>query len=108
MKNNNLSIEEVDGFMLGLNGDSNCNYFYDLFINRYIQKETILTFKNCVGEYPTSMSFAVWLSTELINGNNIKLVEYQAPKAKYQRILIYNHYFGLQHSFMIIEKPIYF
>ncbi len=102
--NNDLTASDIDTIMIGLNGDVNNDVLYHQLINTHFPDQTILTYKNLVGEYPTSTGFALWLTTNILVGNGIpKNCQYKTFKKDVKRVLIYNHYFKKQHGFILVE-----
>jgi len=59
-----------------------------------------------VADYYTVSSFAVWLAANLFSGKKMpQEVIKKAAKKPIQRILIYNHYEGTQHGFILMSRP---
>jgi len=91
----------------GENGDSRLQHYYDICESVLPVTTTVARFKHMTGEYPTAISFAVWLSAMLLDGS-IELpahaIKEQGEYINHNSILIYNNYKGLQHSFMLIGK----
>jgi hypothetical protein len=67
----------------------------------------IARFKHMCGEYATAPAFALWIACELLGGRLLPAHMVKRPSAsaatEYKRILIYNSYKGLQHSFMLVS-----
>jgi hypothetical protein len=60
-----------------------------------------------VGEYRTCTSFAVWLSAHILNGERkfISSIQKRDKGNKtIHRILIYNHFDEVNHSFILLSK----
>lgn len=95
-----------DLLLSGENGDSR-------FLQYYISCEkvcgndvSIARFKHLCGEYPTAAAFAFWMATEIIKLNRLPQHMIKRSTGKdFKRVLIYNNYKGIQHSFMLLEKP---
>ncbi|MEN8119819.1 MAG: beta-ketoacyl synthase chain length factor [Bacteroidota bacterium] len=105
LNRNNLSLSDIDALVLGLNGDSETDGFYHHVIKELFPKTGIFSFKNIVGEYPTSSAFATWLSAQILNKNKApKATIYKSTKAEINNILIYNHYQGIQHGLILMSK----
>jgi hypothetical protein len=76
----------------------------------------IVRFKHMSGEYPTATAFALWLASKLPAGAILPghMVKHGAGAAARdadasmvkmgKRVLIYNTYKGMQHSFMLLSK----
>ena len=100
-----LSVSDIDTLILGYNGDSRNDHWYTDLSERQFPESTVLGYKNLVGEFPTSGSFAVWMANSLVGGNEIpqESVIRKGSIGNPKRILIYNHYKGIQHSLILVE-----
>ena len=104
LQKNKLNTSDIDAVMIGLNGDLNHDYRYHQIIDTHFPEQTILTYKNCVGEYPTASGFALWLTSNILVTKKIpKSCLYKSGNKQIKRILIYNHYFGKLHGFILVE-----
>ncbi|MDH5475987.1 MAG: beta-ketoacyl synthase chain length factor [Cyclobacteriaceae bacterium] len=102
---NNFTPQDIDAVVVGLCGDTRYDHRYIHLINEMFNDQWIYTFKNLVGEYPTSAAFATWMSDQLLKGNPLpKEVEFRTSKKQIKRILIYNHYFDQCHGIILMEK----
>jgi len=92
-------------FLTGENGDSRLNHFYNSS-EALLPHTTIARFKHLCGEYPSSASFALWLSCYMLNEQQFPthIFKTTLPAKPVNSILIYNNYKGLQHSFILVEK----
>lgn len=79
----------VDLVISGKNGDGRYDHFYDHIISRYFPKTAVKPFKNLCGDYDTAAAFALWMAVQ---------------DRSWKRVLIYNHYFGEQHTFMLLSR----
>lgn len=98
------SDEQVDLLLSGENGDNRFISFYEA-VEAQMQKDTaIARFKHMSGEYPTAASFAFWLACNILQNQKIPAhsIKRNPDQKKIGRILIYNNYKGLQHSFMLL------
>ncbi|MFC2101012.1 beta-ketoacyl synthase chain length factor [Bacteroidota bacterium] len=105
LKRNNLSVSDIDALMLGLNGDSRTDDYYHHIVKELFPATGIFSYKNIVGEYPTSSAFATWFSSHLLQ--NYKAPQstiYKSTKRDIKNILIYNHYEGTQHGFILMNN----
>ena len=97
------SGQSVDLLISGENGDSRHLPFYSEVEQMFPQSTSVIRFKHLCGEYPTSTSFALWLGTHLFTANNIPDHLYKRKSSvKNELTLIYNHFKGNQHSFMLL------
>ena len=103
LQRNGLSASDIDALMLGYSGDSNSDFWYDDFASGLFPDTGILSFKNLFGETPSASAFATWFAAELLNGKPIPEMAIQkAIKGELKTILIYNHYQGTQHGFVLV------
>lgn len=105
LQQNNWQPDSIDMLVLGLNGDSNDEPFYQELMQDY--EVPVLAFKHLCGEYETSGGFALWLTCQLLKGEALPEVTwYKKPPAadyKPKRILYYNHYRGLNHNVLLLS-----
>jgi hypothetical protein len=102
----NLPAGEKPGlFLSGENGDMRHGHFYNSCEKIMGTSVSVARFKHLSGEHPTASAFAFWLACEIIKK---KFLPQQISKhdagSGLDSILIYNHYKGIQHSFMLLEK----
>ena len=94
-----LTMADIDLVITGNNGDEENDAVYDQLEQSLFNSNTIAKYKHLCGEYPTAISFAVWLAAKIINTGTIPATLFignntTSPK----RILIYNHYEQIHHS----------
>jgi hypothetical protein len=104
LQRNKLSLENIDAVILGRNGDSRTDHWYDLVSKNLNETTGCFTFKNLVGDYPTVASFAVWMGVRILKGESIPIEAcYKKTEQKVKNILIYNHHKGVQHGFILLS-----
>ena len=102
---NNILPEDIDALFLGYNGDVRTDFYYDSLRNNLFQETAVFVYKNLVADFYTVSSFALWLAAYLLDGKTLpKETILKAPKKEIKNILIYNHYEGTQHGFILISK----
>ena len=102
---NNIPISDIDALVLGLNGDIITDEYYHYVMNELFPGTGVISFKNLVGEYPTSSAFACWLSAKILLDNKMPASSiYKSVNSEIKTILIYNHYEGIQHGFILLRK----
>lgn len=101
----NSGSGEIDLFLSGENGDSRFLKYYTLCERAVGEDIAVARFKHMSGEYPTSSAMAVWLACNILQRNAVPLhtLKTGQPKNNFKRILIYNNFRGLQHSFILVE-----
>ena len=104
---NGLSTDDIDLAILGLNGDNRNDQLYTRLYRKFFYDSSICSYKNFVGDYPTSSSFATWLAVQFLSGKPVPsqlLVSRSTIARKPQNVLIYNHYRGVQHGWILLRK----
>lgn len=104
LERNDMEASDVDSLVLGKNGDVRTDFWYDNICDSLFVDQSVYTFKNLVGEYPTSSAFAVYFSSELIKGNKAPEQSILRLNGKSENVLIYNHYKGEQHGLILLKK----
>lgn len=106
LERNNLTTDDIDALFLGYNGDSRMDHYYQELEEGLFPTQGVYVYKNLAGDYYTVSSFAVWLAANLLSGKQMPPEAIKkAPTKPIERILIYNHYQGTQHGFILIRKP---
>lgn len=94
-----------DLLLSGESGDHRFLHFYnscELIVGNNV---TVARFKHVSGEHPTAVAFAFWMACEIFKYNMLPGHMFKKGQAKdYKRILIYNNFKGIQHSFMLLEN----
>lgn len=104
LERNQLSKDAIDAVMLGYSGDSNSDNWYKEFSEKLFPETGVLSFKNLFGENPSASAFATWFAAELISGKTAPQLAIQKPiNSELKTILIYNHYQGSQHGFVLVR-----
>lgn len=101
-----LGARDIDLVITGRNGDSNYEHFYQE-LDAVLPAIPQLPFKHLCGEYETAGAFALWLTAHILKAQQIPQQWFPMPlqfPACLNRVLIYNHFFGEQHVFMLVEK----
>ena len=96
---------QVDLFLQGENGDNRLLKYYTACESLMDEGTTMARFKHAFGEFQTVSALALWLSTYALQGQ--KMPEHFIKKnsaTAFNRVLIYNNYQGVQHSFMLVER----
>lgn len=104
LERNGLEASDIDALMLGYSGDSNSDYWYDDLAGSLFPDAGILSFKNLFGETPSASAFATWFAAQLVSGKAVPQLAIQKPlSGDLKTILIYNHYQGSQHGFVLVK-----
>ena len=99
-----LKKQDIDLLMLGKSGDKKFDEPIELIASSYFAASSVGVFKHLCGEYPTASAFALWLSAKIIAENFIpEHVVVRDVNRPVKRLLIYNSYFGKQHSMILLR-----
>jgi len=85
LKENNISVADIDLVITGNNGNSAENKHYSELVHNLFAENKVITYKQYCGEYPTSIGFALWMATHILK-------EKKFQGASITNILIYNNY----------------
>jgi hypothetical protein len=101
-----LDDKMPDLLLSGENGDNRVLHFYTSCEQICDNNIGIARFKHLSGEHPTASAFACWIACEIIKRNVLPehMIKREAGR-EIKKILIYNNYKGIQHSFMLLERP---
>lgn len=92
----------ADLLFSGENGDIRLKPFYSAAESRGIP---VARFKHMSGEHPTASAVGLWLAVKALETGRLPAhMVKDAPKGPPRRILLYNTYKGLQHSFILISR----
>ena len=96
----------IDLLLTGENGDSRLLKYYTGCETATGKDVVVARFKHMMGEYTSAAATAVWLTCHIIREQSIPhhMLKYDAAPGSFQRVLIYNNYKGLQHSFMLVNR----
>jgi hypothetical protein len=98
---------DIDLLITGENGDHRLQKWYAACEALLSAETTIARFKHMSGEYATASAMALWLGCRLLRNSHLPphMVKRASGKNSFRKILIYNTYKGVQHSFMLISTP---
>lgn len=103
---NSTDIKDVDLVITGKNGDLKNDEVYKTLQSSLFANASLAYYKHLSGDYPVSVSFALWLATNIIKRDEVPaivadgIVKNTSPK----KILIYNHYQNSYHSLMLLSS----
>jgi len=105
LKAYSLNINDIDLVITGKNGDSREDEIYEQLQKSVFINKQLIPYKNLCGEYPTAVSFALWMAVTILKTGIVPAVTgYQGPKEnKLKKILIYNHYQHSYHSLLLVS-----
>lgn len=101
---NDLSINDIDVLITGVNGDivSDRNY---MTVKNACKESIQVSYKNIVGEFDTASSFATWLGARIIQEQKVPdSIQINAIKRKsINNVLIHNYSKGHGNSFILLS-----
>jgi hypothetical protein len=98
--------EDLDMLLLGLNGDSRDEPFYQRAMTVFSPNIPVMAFKHLCGEYETAGGFAFWLLAQYGQGHSLPAeVWYRKPEGaqSFRKILYYNHFRGDNHNLVLLS-----
>jgi len=95
----------TDLLLSGESGDSRFAHFYNT-CEQVAGDVPVARFKHAFGEFQTVSALALWLAVRCLQHGGLPLhfMKRGSANVNAQRILIYNNYQGVQHSFMLVER----
>ena len=105
LKENLQEGEEIDLFLQGENGDKRLQKYYTVCEVVMKKDTTIGRYKHAFGEFQTVPALALWLACYAMQKQSLPnhFIK-RSSSAAYKRILLYNNYQGMQHSFTLVEQ----
>ena len=107
LQENELQASDIDILMLGNNGNCNQQHHDLLFTDLFLEAE-FLYFKHLCGEFDTASQFGFWLSTQILEKQQIPKALYmpnhqnKEVKKNIKHVLFYNNYFELNQSLILL------
>ncbi len=100
----NLRPDDIDVVVVGKSGDARYDLDIDTILTGIFTQSTITVFKHLTGEFPTASALATSISCRMIQSQNVPevIIEKDARRVP-NRILIYNPYFGTNHSLILLH-----
>lgn len=105
LKNNNLSIDDIDAVVLGNNGDVDYDTYYKNLQEGILKDTQQIAYKHLSGEFNTASSFGFWVAAKILKTQIIpsELKLNSKEKENYKNVLLYNQYRGENHSFILMQ-----
>lgn len=104
LRDNNLSAEDIDVFLTGMNGDTPNDEVYKAFETVFGENK-MACFRHLVGTYHTSSAFGLHTAATCIKHQEVPaplmLSGNRSNKVKY--ILLYNHFLNKDHSLILLS-----
>jgi 3-oxoacyl-(acyl-carrier-protein) synthase len=105
LKDQNLSVSDIDVLVLGNNGDQDFDGYYSELASSFV-KRPVCRYKHLCGEYNTASSFGMWLAARIMKEQRIPatLRADERESGTIRHILLYNQYRGKDHSFTLLRS----
>ncbi len=105
--NKNLNDEKIDLLISGENGDNRLLKFYTACESLMADDTPVARFKHMSGEFATASAIACWLACHILKEQAVPahMIKKNSFLQEVKKILIYNNYKGVQHSFILLSKP---
>jgi 3-oxoacyl-[acyl-carrier-protein] synthase II len=103
---NSINVKDIDLVITGKNGDLKDDAVYQTLQSSLFANSSLAYYKHLSGDYPTSVSFALWLASNIIKRGEVPvivadgIVKQRSP----EKILIYCHYQNSYHSLMLLSS----
>jgi 3-oxoacyl-[acyl-carrier-protein] synthase II len=106
LERSSIKIEDVDLIITGKNGDWENDAVYNDLSKTVFANSPLAYYKHLCGEYPVSISFALWLAANIISKGKVPnvVVDGELKNTSPKKILIYNHYQNSYHSLMLLSS----
>jgi len=106
LRDQKADIGNIGMVLLGLSGDRCSDQFYHDFMENNFPEAASGFFKHLCGEYQTASAFATWLASMILKTQTVpEVVRISRPPTRLEQVLIYNHYRGNNHSFILLSRP---
>jgi 3-oxoacyl-(acyl-carrier-protein) synthase len=106
LSENNLSFNDIDTVLLGINGNKEGDKAYYDCMGRFPTDTQFISYKHLCGEYMTSGSFALALAAHALRNGKFpnSCVVNQGKSFPPKRILIFNHYRQQNYSLIVMSN----
>lgn len=102
LQDHGLAPGDVDLLLIGKNGDRRYDGLYDALTTQLFAGTPTAGFKHLCGEYPVATAFATWLAAGLLKGTTDTAPYMPALARPPKHILIYNHFYNIHHSLILL------
>ncbi len=104
LSENNLQSSDIDLIITGNSGNKKDDAIYEDLLKNEFNETPAAYFKHLCGEFQTASAFAFWLASNILKHQKIPDFINLNDKSpdKIENILIYNHYFNINHSLILL------
>ena len=106
LKENNLSVTDIDVLITGNNGDIDYDNYYMALTNGPFKNTQQVVYKHLSGEFNTASAFGFWLGAKILKSQHVpNAITLNTIKTKdFEIVLLYNQYRGKNHSFTLLRR----
>lgn len=106
LKDNQLTVGNIDAVVLGYNGDVEFDSYYEQLGDSLFTNTQQVYYKHLSGEYHTASSFGLWLAANMLRTGRIPdaVKLNNLVSGKLHTVLLYNQYRGENHSFTLLQS----
>ena len=99
------NMQDIDLVITGKNGDGKEDTVYEALQKSIFSDNRLIQYKYLCGEYPTSISFALWMAANMLKHGQVPVLSGYEPIKEHslKKILIYNHYQHKYHSLLLVS-----
>lgn len=100
------AVAETSLFISGENGDSRTLPFYSNCESLLSPNTSIVRYKHMTGDFATASALGLWYACQFISNKQVpeQMFKVRKPGNSLNRILLYNNFKGLQHSFILLSN----
>jgi hypothetical protein len=105
LEQNELTNDDIDVMMCGMNGDVRNKFLVDPLIASCTPNTTITTFKQLSGEYDTASGFGLWLVNYMFTHNSIpsEIIYQQGSSNNIKNVLLCNVTIGCNVTLILVR-----
>lgn len=96
---NFIRKDNIELFLLGKNDEKRNDESYN-WISSLIDNKKCFNYKTLCGDYPTALSFGLWLATSILSGSGNPII----PIGKIDNVLLYNCFEQHYHAFISLKR----
>ncbi|MDL2262295.1 beta-ketoacyl synthase chain length factor [Bacteroidales bacterium OttesenSCG-928-I21] len=106
LKNNGLTIDNLDAIITGINGDKNNDMIYKNVHNTFFNNKPLLWYKHIFGESYTASGLGLYVAATILKNKKIPqhlILKGNAKNIAARHVLIHNHFQNKDHSLILLS-----
>lgn len=106
IKEAGLSVEDIDVYLTGMNGDTENDAIYTEIGETVFSKEKVAYYKNICGEFYTSAAYGLKVAANALSKGVFPshTMWNEKEKKNVSYVLLHNHFQGKDHSLILLSK----